>query len=320
MPPNYPRWSILDEEENTYKILPDFLEELCSGFSEVDKLKIKEAYRISIEAHAGQKRKSWEAYIIHIRDVLKKLKEHNEILGETATSEDIIVALLHDSLEDHPEYFGQILETFEYTILVRILWLSKPSKALFGLWSSLNHQSDSEEQLLLYWFWKAYVENTDNTNLTHKVQSLQRVVFNHYSDSDEKQNIVLGTIVDRWTIYTQQVNDINHLKLPPQEREELLQKRWQEFAAELQLLLNWRANAKIKIADKSSNLQDTAFHQRTTSKDDRINAKRKSRSILLSIPTYRIVAEIHWLKKLLRFLESDVHKFHASLALIPPDE
>lgn len=37
------------------------------------------------------------------------------------TPDDIIVALLHDTLEDHPEYFDEIYEKFGYTILVRVL-------------------------------------------------------------------------------------------------------------------------------------------------------------------------------------------------------
>ena len=48
----YRDFSTLDSHDE----LPDFLQELCGDFDEDDNKSIREAYRIAIEAHAGQQR------------------------------------------------------------------------------------------------------------------------------------------------------------------------------------------------------------------------------------------------------------------------
>ncbi len=54
--------------------------------------------------------------------------------------DDIIVAFLHDVLEDHPQYFDEIYNKFGYDITFRILSLSKPSKGLFEKWKEIIPQ------------------------------------------------------------------------------------------------------------------------------------------------------------------------------------
>ncbi len=124
----YPEYSIFDKDKFEQKSLrfkdnffPGFLTPSYGSWSDYHKLQIKEAYRMATEAHIGQERKSKKAYITHIEDVLSRAKKQSKTIDISLTPDDIIVALLHDTLEDHPEYFDEIYETFGYTILVRVL-------------------------------------------------------------------------------------------------------------------------------------------------------------------------------------------------------
>ncbi len=101
---------INDEEkrliQNAYR---DLLKSIKSELNEEDRVNIRKAYEMAVQAHSEQRRKSGEPYILHPIAVAKICAE--EIgLGPTA----IICALLHDvvedtavSLEDIKKQFGE---------------------------------------------------------------------------------------------------------------------------------------------------------------------------------------------------------------------
>ena len=88
---------IINEEEkrliqNAYR---DLLKSIKSEMTEEDRVNIRKAYEMAVQAHSEQRRKSGEPYILHPIAVAKICAD--EIgLGPTA----IISALLHDVVED----------------------------------------------------------------------------------------------------------------------------------------------------------------------------------------------------------------------------
>lgn len=73
----------------------NLLKSIKSDLSKEDRDNIRQAYEIAVQAHAKQRRKSGEPYILHPIEVARICAE--EIgLGPTA----IVAALLHDVVED----------------------------------------------------------------------------------------------------------------------------------------------------------------------------------------------------------------------------
>ncbi len=83
------------------------LRSITTGMDEEDKKNIREAYEMAVQAHAEQRRKSGEPYILHPIEVARICA--GEIgLGPTA----IICALLHDVVEDTDVSLEEIKEKF----------------------------------------------------------------------------------------------------------------------------------------------------------------------------------------------------------------
>lgn len=75
--------------------------------------KIDLAYNIAKRAHKNEFRRGGEPYIVHPVAVASVFSEE----------EDIIVALLHDAAENHPEYKKEIEEVFQQDIrVIDALW------------------------------------------------------------------------------------------------------------------------------------------------------------------------------------------------------
>ena len=84
----------------------DFLLDLknhpkCSTFSESDWSMISTAIYLAKTIHRNDKRHDERPYIVHPLEVTENLIAHQDKLTVT----DICVALLHDTLEDHPAYW-----------------------------------------------------------------------------------------------------------------------------------------------------------------------------------------------------------------------
>ena len=95
-----------DYERDYHKLIEDY----TNTFSPDDIEKIKKAYSIASEAHAEQRRRSGEPYIIHPIAVAKILAE----MGMDA--ESVCAALLHDVVEDTETTSEEIRSMFGESI------------------------------------------------------------------------------------------------------------------------------------------------------------------------------------------------------------
>ena len=87
--------------------------------------RIRKAYLIGADAHAGQTRKSGEPYITHPVAVARILAE----LGMDA--ETIIAAILHDTLEDTPLSRAELESEFGATVTALVDGVTKLDKVKF---------------------------------------------------------------------------------------------------------------------------------------------------------------------------------------------
>ena len=114
--------TIEEENKEIAKRYKDLLKNSYITLSRADKLIIRKAFNISVEAHSKQRRKSGEPYIYHPIAVAKIVA--NEI-GLGATS--IAAALLHDVVEDTPYTVNDIEQLFGETIARIVSGLTKIS-------------------------------------------------------------------------------------------------------------------------------------------------------------------------------------------------
>ncbi len=96
---------------------------------------IDRAYRLSAEAHRGQKRLSGEAFISHAVAVARILLDHH------MDSVTIAAALLHDTVEDSDVMIDDIRQQFGEEIGEIVDGLTKISSLSFR--SSTEHQVEN---------------------------------------------------------------------------------------------------------------------------------------------------------------------------------
>ena len=131
------------EEKEYETIIDKKAEEVFTLMSErvspQDLCRIKEAFELAREAHAPQKRKSGEPYILHPIAVAKIAAE--ELMLDANT---IIACFLHDVVEDTPHTLDEIRRRFGDDVagLVRVV-TKKPKKVY-----ELSKQLDNYKQLL----------------------------------------------------------------------------------------------------------------------------------------------------------------------------
>ncbi|MCZ6856438.1 MAG: bifunctional (p)ppGpp synthetase/guanosine-3',5'-bis(diphosphate) 3'-pyrophosphohydrolase [Gemmatimonadetes bacterium] len=102
---------------------------------------IDRAYRLSAEAHRGQKRLSGEAFISHAVEVARILLDHH------MDSVTIAAALLHDTVEDSDVLIEDIRQQFGEEVGEIVDGLTKISSLSFR--SSTEHQVENYRKLLL---------------------------------------------------------------------------------------------------------------------------------------------------------------------------
>ena len=130
-----------DEDEkkliqNAYRQL---LRSIKSDMDEVDQKNIRGAYELAVEAHAAQRRKSGEPYILHPIAVARICAE--EIgLGPTA----IVAALLHDVVEDTDITLVDLQKQFGPQIARMVDGLTK----LDGAYNSDSPQAENFKKVL----------------------------------------------------------------------------------------------------------------------------------------------------------------------------
>lgn len=112
-----------DEKKEIALRYKDMLKDTYLTLSKEDKVLIRKAFDLSIEAHTGQRRKTGEPYIYHPIAVAKIVA--NEI-GLGANS--IASALLHDVVEDTDYTFADLEQLFGKTIAKIVNGLTKISR------------------------------------------------------------------------------------------------------------------------------------------------------------------------------------------------
>jgi len=114
--------TIEEENKEIAKRYKDLLKGTYQTLSRADKLKIRKAFNLSVEAHSQQRRKTGEPYIFHPIAVAKIVA--NEI-GLGATS--IAASLLHDVVEDTSYTVDDIERLFGETVARIVSGLTKIS-------------------------------------------------------------------------------------------------------------------------------------------------------------------------------------------------
>jgi len=106
------------EKENAEiaKAYKELLKVSYQTLTKDDKKLIRQAFEVAVDAHNGQRRKSGEAYIFHPIAVAKIVASE---IGLDATS--IAAALLHDVVEDNPDYTKDDIERLFGETVARIV-------------------------------------------------------------------------------------------------------------------------------------------------------------------------------------------------------
>ena len=103
---------------------------------------IEDAFRLALEAHQGQMRKSGEPYFNHVLEVGRTCAELN--LGSNA----IAAALLHDTVEDTDVTLDDLRERFNPTVALLVNGVSKIGALRFE--SAERAQAENFRKLLLH--------------------------------------------------------------------------------------------------------------------------------------------------------------------------
>ncbi|WP_235297217.1 RelA/SpoT family protein [Portibacter marinus] len=112
---------------------------VMSSLNDEDKVHLDKAYKLAVSAHADQRRKSGEPYVLHPIEVARICAE--EIgLGPTA----VVSALLHDVVEDTPVTIEEIEEMFGPKIRTIVDGLTK----LDGLYNVESPQAENFKKVL----------------------------------------------------------------------------------------------------------------------------------------------------------------------------
>ena len=127
--------TIEEENKEIAKRYKNLLKETYQTLSRSDKLMIRKAFNLSVDAHSNQRRKTGEPYIFHPISVAKIVA--NEI-GLGATS--IAAALLHDVVEDTKYTVDDIEQLFGETVARIVSGLTKIS----SLKKDKDHSTQAE--------------------------------------------------------------------------------------------------------------------------------------------------------------------------------
>ncbi len=135
------------EKENAAitKAYKELLKVSYTTLSDSDKKLIRKAFDVAIDGHKDQRRKSGEAYIFHPLAVAKIVAQE---IGLDATS--IAAALLHDVVEDSPDYSIEDIEkTFGATIATIVSGLTKISSLSKEKDMDVSLQAENFRKMLL---------------------------------------------------------------------------------------------------------------------------------------------------------------------------
>ena len=126
---------------SNYHSYDDLVNLIAQSEREYDMKLIEEAYLFANEAHAGQKRKSGQPYIVHPISVAYILVE----LG--MDTECIVAALLHDVIEDTPVELKEVIDKFGKRISVLIDGVTKLEKITHSSREGISREETQAENL-----------------------------------------------------------------------------------------------------------------------------------------------------------------------------
>ena len=135
------------EKENAAiaKAYKQLLKVSYTALSDTDKKLIRSAFEVALDGHKNQRRKSGEAYIFHPLAVAKIVAKE---IGLDATS--IAAALLHDVVEDSPDYeIKDIEKKFGKTIATIVDGLTKISSLSKEQDMDVSLQAENFRKMLL---------------------------------------------------------------------------------------------------------------------------------------------------------------------------
>ncbi|WP_282147703.1 RelA/SpoT family protein [Algibacter lectus] len=135
------------EKENTAikKAYKELLKVSYTTLSDDDKKLIRRAFEVAVDGHKDQRRKSGEAYIFHPIAVAKIVAQE---IGLDGTS--IAAALLHDVVEDSPDYTIEDIEKqFGKTIATIVAGLTKISSLSKDQDMDVSLQAENFRKMLL---------------------------------------------------------------------------------------------------------------------------------------------------------------------------
>ena len=130
-----------DNVEETYQTYDELVANILKSGKDYDMAAIEKAYLFANKAHAGQKRKSGEPYIVHPISVA------NILVSLGMDTESVVAALLHDVVEDTPVTLEDIRNTFGSTTAQIIDGLTKLSKLGFN--TEEEHQAENVRRMLI---------------------------------------------------------------------------------------------------------------------------------------------------------------------------
>jgi (p)ppGpp synthetase, RelA/SpoT family len=130
-----------DNVVEKYQTYDELVANILHSGKEYDMALVEKAYLFANKAHAGQKRKSGEPYIVHPVSVA------NILVSLGMDTESVVAALLHDVVEDTPVTLDDIRRTFGDTTAQIIDGLTKLSKLGFN--TEEEHQAENVRRMLM---------------------------------------------------------------------------------------------------------------------------------------------------------------------------
>ena len=128
----------MSAEEELYQQL---IEKITAYHPTKDFSMIEKAYRLAVDAHKDQKRKSGEPYVIHPLKVA-------HILAELELDRETIVAgLLHDTIEDTPYTYEDIAKLFSEEVAILVDGVTKLGKLSYS--SKEEMQAENYRKMFL---------------------------------------------------------------------------------------------------------------------------------------------------------------------------
>ena len=130
-----------DNVVEAYQTYDELVANIVKSGKDYDMTTIEKAYLFANKAHAGQKRKSGEPYIVHPISVA------NILVSLGMDTDSVVAALLHDVVEDTPVTLEDIEKNFGSTTAQIIDGLTKLSKLGFN--TEEEHQAENVRRMLI---------------------------------------------------------------------------------------------------------------------------------------------------------------------------